>query len=173
MSTRGGQFVTLKQLIKEVGRDATRLLFLSRKTDSHLDFDLELAKKQSPDNPVYYIQYAHARICSILDFERTKKIKAGLKADLSLIKEPEEEEIVKKLQQFPLIVEVSINTLEPYRLYLYLHELAGAFHYFYTKHRVVSEDKNLTSARLLLVDSLRIVLATGLKLLGVSAPRKM
>lgn len=173
MSTRGGQFVTLRQLIDEVGSEATRLLFLTRKTDSHLDFDLELAKKQSSDNPVYYIQYAHARICSILDFQKTKKVKARLKPDLSLIKEPEEKEIVKKLQQFPLIIEASVNTLEPYRLYLYLHELASAFHYFYTKHRVVSQDKNLTDARLLLADSLRIVLATGLKLLGLKAPQKM
>lgn len=173
MSTRAGQFITLGQLIDEVGCDATRLIFLTRKTDSHLDFDLELAKKQVPDNPVYYIQYAHARICSILDFKKEKKINIKIKPDLSLIKEPEEEEIVKKLQQFPLIIEASVNTLEPYRLYLYLHELSSSFHYFYTKHRVVNDDPNLTNARLLLVDSLRIVLATGLNLLGVSAPRKM
>lgn len=173
MSTRAGQFITLRQLMDEVGRDAARLLFLTRKTDSHLDFDLELAKKQSPDNPVYYIQYAHARICHILEFKKKQKTKITSNPDLSLIKEPEEEDMIKKLQQFSAAVESSLNTLEPYRLYLYLHELSSSFHYFYTKHRVISEDESMTNARLLLVDSLRLVLSAGLGLLGVSAPEKM
>ena len=173
MSTRSGQFISLRQLIDEVGRDAARLLFLTRKTESHLDFDLELAKKQSSDNPVYYIQYAYARICNILGFQKEKKIKLTPKPDLSLLKEPEEGEIVKKLGQFSSVIEASLTNLEPYRIYLYLHELAGAFHYFYTKHRVISDDESLTRARLVLVSSLRLVLGSGLKLLGINAPRRM
>ncbi|MCM8782690.1 MAG: arginine--tRNA ligase [Candidatus Omnitrophica bacterium] len=169
MSTREGEFVTLRELINEVGRDAARFFFLMRKADSHLDFDLELAKKQSPQNPVYYVQYAHARICSILK----KKGISRIKARLDLLKEKEEMELIRFLWEFPYIVQSCCYTLEPHGLSLYLQELAKIFHSFYDKHRVIGDDAELTKARLFLVNCAKIVFANGLRLLGVSAPKKM
>ncbi|MBL7069087.1 MAG: arginine--tRNA ligase [Candidatus Omnitrophica bacterium] len=174
MSTRAGNFVTLKEVVGEIGRDAARYFFLRRKRDSHLDFDLELAKKHSLDNPVYYIQYAHARISSILEFEkRESKGVKGVKPDPGLLKSKEELGILRMLRQFPLIVLSSAEGFEPYRLLPYLEELAKGFHSFYNKHRVVSEDPALTKARLLLAECIKIVIANGLRLLGVSAPTSM
>lgn len=173
MSTRGGEFITLRELTQEVGRDAARFFFLMRKTDSHLDFDLELAKQKSQENPVYYIQYAHARICGILEFKKSKMIRYEKKMDISLLKQQEELDILAKLSQFPDVINQCAAALDPHRLTTYLMELAGIFHLFYTKHRVISEDPTLTKARLELVDCMRIVLANGLGLLGVSCPSKM
>jgi len=174
MSTRVGSFVTLKEVISEIGTDATRFFFLRRRRDSHLDFDLELAKKHSLDNPVYYIQYAHARISSIIEFEKKEaKIPGGVKPDPSLLKSKEELNILRVLRQFPFAVQSSAAAYEPYRLLTYLEDLAKAFHSFYNKHRVVSEDYSLSATRLILVECVKIVIANGLGLIGVNAPTKM
>ena len=174
MSTRAGEYITLRQVMDEVGTDVAKFFFLTRRMNSHLDFDLELAKKESPENPVYYIQYAHARICSIKKFERRiKKEERKKRANLSLLETKEEIDLIKHLGLFPSVVSGSAGKLEPHRIATYLQQLAGFFHSFYTRCRVVSEDKPLTLARLSLVDCAQIVLANGLKLLGLSVPEKM
>ena len=175
MSTRAGDFVTLCQVIDEVGKDAARFFFLMRGTNSHLNFDLELAKKESPENPVYYVQYAHARICSILKFavERGAEMNLAEKTDLYLLKEEEELRIIKKLAQFPEVVETCACSLEPQGLTVYLRDLAGSFHNFYNRFRVIGEEEGLSSARLMLVKGVKTTLQNGLRLLGISAPEKM
>jgi len=146
---------------------------LMRKLDSHLDFDIEIAKKQSQDNPVYYIQYAHARIWSILSFAASKGITINRKPDLNMLDTPEEINLMRQLVVFPYTVMASGSNLEPYFIISYLNLLAKNFHAFYTKHRVVSDDDAKTYARLYMIDCIRICLANGLKLLGVSFPEKM
>lgn len=173
MSTREGEFVTLREVMDEAGKDAARFFFLMRDSYSHLDFDLQLAKRESPENPVYYIQYAHARICSILEYAKTTVQEFSKTPNLHLLKEPEEIELIRALRKFPYTVELCSKKLEPHILTFYLRELAARFHYFYTKHRVVSDDDKLNCARLILISCVRIVLENGLKLLGVSAPEKM
>ncbi len=175
MSTRAGQFDTLRQVIDEVGTDAARYNFLMRRSDSHLDFDLELAKKQSNENPVYYVQYAHARICSILRIaeERGYAAPGYDEVDLSCIKLPEEIDLVKAIAAFPEVVEGATTALEPHRLTFYLNDLAGKFHSYYNKNKVMTEDRAQSAARLFLVKSIRTVFANALYLLGVSAPDKM
>lgn len=173
MSTRMGEMVTLRELMDEVGVDAARFFFLMRHTDSHLDFDLELAKSKSLENPVYYIQYAHARICSILDYaKKTHRPKKKI-LSLSLLEKKEEINLIKKLSQFQDAVFSCASNLDPCGLTAYLQELAGLFHSFYNKYRVVSDDTPLTQARLLLLDSIRIMISSGLCLIGVSSPKKM
>jgi len=175
MSTRSGEFVTLREVIDEVGRDAARYNFLMRRSDSHLDFDLELAKRQSNENPVYYVQYAHARICSILRMaaERGIAAPAAGEADASLLRLPEETELIKAITRFPEVVEGAARTLEPHRLTFYLNDLAALFHSYYNRNKVISEDGALTGARLFLVRSVLTVLKNTLKMLGVSTPEKM
>ncbi|MCD6094082.1 MAG: arginine--tRNA ligase [Candidatus Omnitrophica bacterium] len=177
MSTRAGEFISLRQLLKEIGRDAARFFFVSRRSDSHLDFDLELAKKKSLDNPVYYIQYAHARICSIIEFAKgTLENSAHFQdiADLGpLLNKKKEIELIKKLEEFPEVLETIAQRLEPHRLTTYLYQLSSTFHSFYNEYRVVTEDKKLSSARLLLVRCTKIVLQKGLELLGITAPKRM
>lgn len=168
MSTRKGQYITLREVIDEVGVDAARFFFLMRRTSSHLNFDLEVAKKQTAENPVYYIQYAHARISSIL---RQQPLKGG--QDLSVLKEPEEMEVLKKLWQFPFILKVCAQTLDPYMVTVYLQETAEAFHKFYDRHRVLGIDERTSAARLALINGVKTVLANGLGLLGVTSPEKM
>lgn len=170
MSTRAGEFVTLKELMDEVGVDATRFFFLMRKVESHLDFDLELAKEKSQENPVYYVQYAYARISSILKYAN---IPVSSEVNLSLIHEPEEMELVKLLSSFPEVLNQAAEYLEPYRVVDYLRELATRFHKFYSVHRVVSDDPDLSRARLFLVGCTRIVLRNGLALLGIGHPEQM
>jgi arginyl-tRNA synthetase len=171
MSTRRGQYITLREVLDEVGVDAARFFFLMRRTSSHLNFDLEVAKKQTPENPVYYIQYAHARISSILrQSAPDKKIKD---VDFTLLKEKEEIDLIRKLWQFSYILNICYETHDPYMLTVYLQELAEAFHRFYDRHRVLGDEPDLTRARLHLINAARIVLARALKLLGVSAPEKM
>ena len=174
MSTRRGEFISLRELMDELGKDVTRFFFLSRRLDSHLDFDIELAKKESSENPVYYIQYAHARICSIKRHNEEKDgFKISAKCRRDMLKTKEEKQLIRKLNEFPLAVRSSGEALEPNRLIVYLNELARLFHSFYTECRVVSEDKELSMARLFLVDCTRIVLANGLKLLNITLPEKM
>ncbi len=176
MSTRQGEFVPLKELVEEVGVDATRFIFLSRSADTPLDFDLDLAKKQSQENPVYYVQYAHARICSL--FEKAKilgfKIPDLKDLNLALLSEKEEINLLKVLESFTETIESASTFLAPYRITFYLLELAENFHEYYTKHRIILPDNlELTYSRLGLCLACKLVLKTGLDLLGVSAPQKM
>lgn len=175
MSTRSGEFVTMREVIDEVGKDAARYNFLMRRSDSHLDFDLELAKKQSNENPVYYVQYAHARICSILRIagERGMAVPAYADAAAARLALPEEIALIKAISRFPEVVEGASRLLEPHRLTFYLNDLAGMFHSYYNRNKVMSEDGELTGARLFLVASIRTVLKNALAILGVSAPEKM
>ncbi len=174
MSTRRGEFISLREIIDEIGKDVTRFFFLSRRLDSHLDFDIDLAKKESADNPVFYIQYAHARICSIKKYSRRSRIRllfCGRRLDLLATRE--EKQLMRKLGEFPFAVKASADVLEPNRLVAYLNELARLFHSFYTECRVVSSDPALSKARLFLVECVRIVLANGLNLLNITLPEKM
>jgi arginyl-tRNA synthetase len=175
MSKRSGEFITLEELVAEVGRDAARYFFVMRSADSHLDFDLDLAKSQTNENPVFYIQYAHARICSIFRqlAEKGDRIPAAMQAKLEQLKEPAELELIRKLADFPGEVTEAAICLEPHRIARYTHELAGLFHSFYNGHRVMGEDRELQEARLVLVGAARTVLRNALGLLGVGAPESM
>jgi arginyl-tRNA synthetase len=176
MSTRSGEFVTLKEVIDEVGRDAARFFFLMRRSDSQLDFDLELAKRQSSDNPVYYVQYAHARICSIFEAAEEKAMQLPDDVeDIALRKlgTPEEMVMIKMLTTFPEVVEGSALNYEPHRITYFLQELAGQFHSFYNKNRVIGEDADLSLARLFLLKCTAQTLKNGLAILGISAPERM
>ncbi|MCH8157599.1 MAG: arginine--tRNA ligase [Nitrospinae bacterium] len=175
MSTRSGEFETLADVVKEVGVDATRFFFLMRSADSHLDFDLELAKQEAPENPVFYIQYAHARICSIFRTasEKGMNLPAPAEVDLSLLKEEEEFSLIKKILAFSEVVEKSAQSLEVHRIAFFLHDLVAAFHGYYSRHRVVSGDEALSLARLFLIDCLRTTIRNGLSVMGVSAPDSM
>ena len=175
MSTRAGEFVTLREVLDEVGKDAARYNFLMRRSDSHLDFDLEVAKKQSNENPVFYVQYAHARICSILRMaqERGMALPVYQNMDPALLVEPEERTLIKMMARYPEMLEGAAKSLEVHRITFYLNDLAGVFHSYYNKNKVVTEDAALSAARLVLVDAVRIVLCNALKILGVNAPEKM
>jgi arginyl-tRNA synthetase len=172
MSTRRAEYVTLDELLDEVGPDAVRFFFLFRKADSHLEFDLELAKKESTENPVYYVQYAHARIASVLRQAAERGVEPGV-GDPQRLVEEEEMEIIRLLAQFPDLVEEAAAELEPHRVAFYLLNFAGAFHKYYNRHRIVTEDVELTRARLLLVRNVQRVTRAGLRLLGVTAPERM
>jgi arginyl-tRNA synthetase len=175
MSTRSGEFDTLREVVDEVGKDAARYNFLMRRSDSHLDFDLELAKRQSSENPVYYVQYAYARICSILRMATERGYAAPLygEAKLNLLNLTEELDLIKTITRFPEVVEGAARTLEPHRLTFYLNDLAAIFHSYYNKNKVISDDGELTAARMFLVKSVRTVLENALTMLGVSTPEKM
>jgi arginyl-tRNA synthetase len=170
MSTRRGEYITLREVLDEVGSDAARFFFLMRRTSSHLDFDLEVAKKQSAENPVYYVQYAHARISSIL---RSVTSESKVDLDLSVLKEKEELNLIKKMLEFKVILNICLITCDPYMVTVYLQELSESFHKFYDLHRVLGQSEVLTSARLALIKGVKIVLSCGLELLGVSQPEKM
>jgi arginyl-tRNA synthetase len=170
MSTRRGEYITLREVLDEVGRDAARFFFMARRISSHLDFDLDVAKKQTSENPVYYVQYAHARIYSIL---RNSSIKLNSEADLSLLKEKEELALIKKLLEFSSVMNICLSTQDPYMLTVYLQEVAESFHKFYDLHRVLTDNESLTRARLGLIEAVRITIACGLDLLGISKPEKM
>ena len=174
MSTRGGKYVSLRELRDEVGDDAARFFYVSRKNDQHIDFDLALAKAQSADNPVYYIQYAHARICSVFRQLREKNIAVDDAApDYELLVEDGEFELMKTLSRFPEVVEQAAAGLEPHLIAYYLRALANDFHAYYNAHPFLSSEANLRRARLGLIDAARQVIANGLDLLGVSAPERM
>jgi len=177
MGKRLGGFVSLREVLEEVGRDAARFFFLMRKADSHLDFDLELAKKESSENPVFYVQYAHARIASIFEQARIGGVQAdALKSrdvEMERLSLAEEMELIKRVLQFSEVVEESVKELEPHRVVFYLLELAGEFHRYYNRFRVISDDAALTRARLLLVRNVQKVIRRGLNLLGIEAPLRM
>ncbi len=173
ISKRSGDIITLREVVDEVGADACRFSFLSRSADSQMDFDLELAKKQSADNPVYYVQYAHARIASIIRLAQQRGIDYG-DGDVSLLTTEPELTLIRKVLLLPEIVEVVVHTLEPHHLAYYAQDLATIFHSFYTQCRVVSRDGEiLTKARLKLVAATKLVLAKTLNLMGMTAPEKM
>jgi len=173
MSKRSGEFVTLKEVIEEVGADTTKFIFLTRRSDSHLEFDIETAKKESSENPVFYVQYAFARINSIFRKAEEEGVQAQEAADLSCLKEPEEIMLIKKMMQYRLVLEGAVKSHEPHRITYFLRELAGQFHPYYNMHRVIVPDMSLSVARLALCRAVKAVLADGLSILGVSAPRKM
>jgi arginyl-tRNA synthetase len=177
MGKRTGEYIALDEVLQEVGRDAARFFFLMRKSDSHLDFDLELAKRQSSDNPVFYVQYAHARVASILDQAHksglARDASDGQAAALERLELAEELELIRRMIQFNDVLEESVRDLEPHRMVFYLLELAGEFHRYYNRHRVITDDRELSRARLLLVVTAQKTIRRGLEILGVSAPARM
>ena len=178
MSTRKAEYVTLDELLDEVGSDAARFFFLSRKSDSHLEFDLELAKKRSTDNPVYYVQYAHARIMSLYAQARTLGVALPgatvAAADVEALELAEEFELIQQLAGYGEVVNAAARELEPHRVVFYLQELAAALHRFYNHHRVLGDEAPArVAARLALLEAVRRVLVSGLGLLGVAAPERM
>ncbi len=176
MGTRSGQFDTLRQLREEVGNDAARFFYVMRSHDQHLDFDLDVAKSQSNDNPVYYIQYAHARVASVFRQLAEKSLEwdqANGRASLDLLVEPQEKALMTSLSRYPEIVELAANNRAPQTLVHYLRDLANDFHTYYNAHAFIVDEANLRDARLYLVSAARNVIANGLGILGVSAPEKM
>jgi len=175
MSTRAGEFVTLRELRREVGTDAARFFYVQRKPDQHMDFDLELAKSQSNDNPVYYVQYAHARVRSVFRQAAERGVDlAGLdRADLAQLREDHEIDLAATLNRFPEVVQTAAQEYAPHHVTYYLRELANALHTYYNAHRILDAEPALRTARLALIDATRIVIANGLSLLGVSAPDQM
>ncbi len=187
MSKRAGEFITLREVMDEIGADTTKFLFLTRRSDSHLEVDIETAKAQSSENPVYYVQYAHARICSIFNqWAAVIESEKGRIGERETLKEShpftdfnselfndEEMRIVKKLLLYPAIFGNAALAHEPHRITFYLQELAGMFHPYYHRHKVISEDVEVTKTRLALCEAIRIVLKHGLKILGVKAPERM
>ncbi|MDO8600352.1 MAG: arginine--tRNA ligase [bacterium] len=173
MSKRAGEFITLDELLEEVGLDAARFFFLMHSPDTHMDFDLDLAKKHSMDNPVYYVQYAHVRCQSILAKSQITNNKSQIKPKIQILNTTEERALIKKLFQFPEVVEDTARDYQAHRLTRYATELAGEFHNFYEKHRVITEDEAINEARLALVVAVKIVLGSVLDLLGVSKPERM
>jgi arginyl-tRNA synthetase len=175
MSKRTGQYVTLDELLAEVGRDAARYFFVTRSADSHLDFDLDLAKSRTNENPVYYIQYAHARICSIFRqlAERERQAPWNGTPNVALLKEETERALIRRLADFPEEVARAAIDLAPHRIAHYAHDVAGLFHSFYNAHRILGAGEGLEEARLLLAKCTRVVLRNALNLLGVSAPERM
>jgi arginyl-tRNA synthetase len=175
MSKRAGEFVTLREVADEVGADTAKFIFLTRRHDSHLTFDLEAAKAASAENPVYYVQYANARIASIFKKAREEQVPADAldTADLSLLAEPEEASLIQKLLAYPVVLELAARSREPHRITFYLQELAGLFHPYYNRHRVITDNADLTRARLALMEAVRVVLRAGLGILGITAPDRM
>jgi len=175
MSKRAGTFVTLRDVVQDVGADAARFIFLTRRSDSHLDFDLDTAKEQSRENPVYYVQYAHARLASIFREAETRNIAMPGRgeADLALLDLEEERAIIKLLAKYPEVVEEAALAYEPHRLTFYLQELAGLLHNYYFKHRVLTDDAKRTGAKLFLMKQVKTVIQSALGILGVNAPERM
>jgi len=173
MSTRKAQYITLDELIEEVNTDVVRYFFIMRGINTHLNFDMDLAKDESDENPVYYLQYAHARLCNILKHAETQGYKLDENIDLTPLTLDSEINLIKLLLEFPNIIEKTKDNLEPQSIANYLQSLAGMFHKYYAKERVVTEDTDKTAARLVLVKALQIVLSNGLSVLGIHAPEKM
>lgn len=175
MSTRSGEFVTLREVLDEVGIDAARFFFAMRRCDSHLDFDLELAKKASTDNPVFYVQYANARIQSIMREAASRNIEdaASSSVDFSLLREPEEKALAKRIARFPEEVEKAAYELAAHRIAFFAYDLASDFHAFYNAHRVLGVEDEVSKARLYLVEAARVALTNALGILRVKAPERM
>jgi arginyl-tRNA synthetase len=173
MSKRAGEIIEMDELIEEVGVDAARYFFVDRRLSQPLDFDIDLAKKKSDENPVYYIQYAHARISNVLRYAEEQGFRSAMAADLSVLTNDAEMELIKKCLEFPQVVSKAAQFIEPHRLPNYLYELANVFHRFYHDNRVVSDDGALTQARLLLIQATRQVIKNGLTLMQITAPENM
>ena len=173
MSTRMGEFVPLRELINETGKDAARFFYVLRKSEQHLDFDLELAKSQSSENPVYYVQYAHARICSVFRQMHERGLNRESVRDHTFLVQESELDLMKRVLQYPEVVESAAHAFEPHQVAYYLRDVANDFHSFYNKERILDCEQLLRDARLDLIDAVRQVLANGLNLLGVSAPESM
>ena len=173
MSTRKANFVTLDKLLAELGPDVVRYFFIMRSMNSHLDFDLNLASDQSDSNPVFYLQYAYARICNIIKHGENNSLSLNEKYNQSILCHNDELKLLKHIVLFPDLVETASKTLEPQNIATYLQDLAGLFHRFYSKCRVISDDSELSKARLNLINAVKITLENGLKVLGISAPEKM
>jgi arginyl-tRNA synthetase len=175
LSKRTGDMITLEEVIDEVGADACRYFFLERSADAQMDFDIELAKREAPENPVYYIQYAHARIASILRGAQEQGLATGDDApgDVSLLVEAAEDRLIREMLRFPEIVQTAARNLEPHHLPHYTSSLATAFHDFYTKHRVLGVEPPLTAARLRLVRAAQVVFHNALTMMGMDAPERM
>jgi arginyl-tRNA synthetase len=178
MSTRAGEFVTLREVIDEVGKDAARYIFLTRRSDSPLDFDLEVAKLQNNDNPVFYVQYAHARLSSVFEVARERGVECawmqtGTPPRLDSLTLPAEIEIMRMLGEYPEMLAGCCRNLEPHLISFYLHELVSLFHSYYNQNRILGDDPDLSQARLFLAAAVRSVIRNALELLGVSAPEKM
>jgi arginyl-tRNA synthetase len=173
MSTRSGEFVTLKEVLDEVGTDAARFFYLLRSHHTHLEFDLTLATTRSSDNPVYYVQYVHARICSIFREAESRGVPPPDVSALEALTLPDEIAVMKKIARFPDVIAETTRQREPHRIPFYLLEISRAFHGFYNQHRFLGEAPERTAARLALADAVRTVVATGLSLIGVTAPEQM
>jgi arginyl-tRNA synthetase len=175
MGKRSGEFVTLRDVVEEVGSDATRFFLLMRKSDAQLEFDLDLAKQETAENPVFYVQYAHARVASILRAAAALGLDraAATAADPSRLEQEEEYALIRRIARFPEVVEDSALELEPHRLVFFLMELAGDFHRYYNRTRILGEDRELAAARLLLALNVQKVVRVGLELVGVDAPDTM
>ena len=174
MSTRSGNFITLEQLLKEVGKDATRFFYIARKSDQHMDFDIELAKSNNSNNPVYYIQYAHARICSIFKQSIENGMQFSFNKDyLELLSKEEEMKIIKKLSSYPDIIKKSAEKYEPHLLTNYMRELAQEIHSYYNKFQILVDDSKLRNARLALIEASRYVLKNSGRIIGINMPDKM
>jgi arginyl-tRNA synthetase len=171
MSTRKANFITLDELIDEVGADVVRYFFIMRGINTHLNFDLDLAADQSDKNPVYYLQYAHARICNII--KRNDEKENVIDYDPELLENELEIDLLKKLEQFPIIVRSALDSLEPQSVANYLQETAGKFHKYYANCRIIGEEKELTQSRIALIKATKNVINSGLSLLGITAPEKM
>ena len=173
MSTRKANYVTIDELVEELGSDVVRYFFIMRGMNSHLNFDLDLATDQSEKNPVYYLQYAHARICNIIKHGEDLDVSNTSDYDSTLLKDPSEMRLLKKLEKFPWIIENALHSLEPQTISSYLHDTANFFHKFYSECRVVTDDISLSEARIALVKGTKVVLGNGLSLLGITAPERM
>ena len=175
MSTRTGEFISLKEVIQEVGVDACRFFFMLRRAESPLDFDLELAKKEGTENPVYYVQYVHARVSSIFKKAAANEVEIPTfdNVDIALLSLPEERLLAKRVAIFPEFVEGMALALEPHRVTSYLQDVAGIFHSYYNKHRIISDDKEMTKSRILLIKVIQGVVRSALGLLGIAAPTEM
>ena len=174
MSTRSGQFIKLDELINEIGKDAIRFFYLMRKNDQHLDFDIELAKKKTSDNPVFYIKYAHARICSVLEQILDRKINiSNSNIDFEILSLDEEIELIDKLRSFPNVLEAACKKYEPHIITNYQRELAQLFHSYYNKYNIIKSNEELRNARVYLLRCIQIVLSNSSNIIGISLPEKM
>ena len=173
MSTRKANFVTMDELVDEVGADVVRYFFIMRSMNTHLDFDLDLATDQSEKNPVFYLQYAYARICNIIKRGKDLSFEFDEEFDPILLSHPDEMKLLKHMVSFPELMDLAYENLEPQNIANYLQELASRFHKFYSQCRVITEDSEVSKARLALVFSVKIVLQNGLNILGISAPERM
>ena len=174
MSTRSGEFVTLRELRNEVGIDATRFFYLMHKSDQHMEFDLELAKSNSNDNPVFYVQYAHARICSVLrQLADSDRKLDSVSSNYELLVEPQEQNLIALLDRFPELIENAARKHEPHTLTYYLRELANGLHSYYNAHQFLVDDEVLCCSRIELIRAVQTLLVSGLDLLAVGAPESM